>query len=393
MGEFLMSEKILFCTSVFREDINSAGRHMIDLVREFDCRGFTCEVVTNVGHLRRDLPNTEVRSFGLGLRGTPKPLRLLYEMFTPLALYLKQLSPGRPQYGAAVSFSPSIFWYWYLKLVGRRVRGKKILILRDIFPLWLADVGMLSEKSVTYRVLNYFCRKQLEYYDVVLVQSESDVEILRSNYQIDSHIDVLNNWYSPSKKTTVANEIIEFCNREAFTLAVVGNFGPAQDLEQSCALLNTLLEGFPDLKLLFIGQGDEARLNFACTLNLNQDRVRFERTMSHDEVINTLAHVDAGYFSLHEKNKQGHFPGKVLAYLMAGRPVFGTASVGAPISKMLNRGGLGVVIYSRDRLEILRAFAAFKSRTWSHQKIQEDAHKLYSSENAFGKIEGYITNE
>lgn len=366
---------------------------MIDLVREFDRQGFSCEVVTNVGQFRGDLPNTEVRSLGLSLRGAAKPLRLLFEIYTPLALYLTQLSRSHVQYSAAVSFSPSIFWYWYLKLLGRRVKGKKILILRDIFPLWLSDVGILSSTGITYRVLDYFCRKQFESYDVILVQHASDVQVLRSKYQIGCCIDVLQNWYSPSKKIAVDDEIVEFCSRSTFTLAVVGNFGPAQDLEHSCELLNILLEEFPDVRILFIGQGEDARRFFARKLNQSQGRIRFRHRMSHDEVINTLAYVDAGYFSLDEKNQQGHFPGKVLAYLMAGRPVFGSAGVDAPISKMLMREGLGLVTHSRDRNNIIRDFATFKSRAWPYDKIQENAHKRYSSKNAFDKVLGHMGYE
>ena len=388
-----MSKKILFCASVFREDINSAGRHMIDLVREFDRQGFGCEVVTNVGHVREDLPNTEVRSIGFGLRGMSKPLRLLFEMCTPFALYLRQLAPGHPTYDAAVSFSPSIFWYFYLWLVKRRIQGKKILILRDIFPLWLADIEMLSTKSMTYRVLNYFCQRQLKSYDVILVQNENDMEILSRNYQIDCEIDVLHNWYSPSKKMPVVAEVTEFCNPQAFTLAVVGNFGPAQDLVHTSVILQSLLEEFPDVRILFIGQGDEARRYFADNLNQIQDRIRFEDRMSHDMVMNTLAYVDAGYFSLDEKNQQGHFPGKVLAYLMAGRPVFGFAGVDASISKMLKNEGFGVVIHSREKHDIIKDFRAFKSRTWPNLKIQENAHKLYGSLKAFETVAGHIKNE
>lgn len=387
-----MSQRILFCASVFRED-NSAGRHMIDLVREFDCQGFSCEVVTNVGHVFEDLPNTEVRSLGISLRGRSKPLRLLLEMYTPFVLYLRQLASSRPKYAAAVSLSPSIFWYFYLRLMGRRICGKKILILRDIFPLWLADIGVLSSKCITYRVLNYFCLKQLKSYDVVLVQNENDVLLLREHYRIDCEIDVLKNWYSPSHKVPVAAEIIDFCNSQAFTLAVVGNFGPAQDLAHTCVLLKVLLEEFLDVRILFIGQGDEARRYFAKKLKHIQDRVRFEDRMSHDEVINTLEYVDAGYFSLDMKNQQGHFPGKVLAYLMAGRPVFGSAGVDAPIATMLSLEDLGLVTHSRESHEVVKDFRAFKSRVWPNQKIQERAHKLYSSLNAFETVAGHMKNE
>jgi len=388
-----MSKNILFCTSVFREDVNSAGRHMIDLVKEFDGRGFSCQVATNIGHPIADLPNTEVNSLGLGLRGTAMPLRLLYEIYTPFALYLKYLMSCRSEYAAAVTFSPSIFWYLYLKLMVRRIKGKKILILRDIFPIWLADVEMLSSAGAVFHVLNYFCRKQLETFDVILVQNESDVELLQKNYQLDCEVGVLQNWYSPSPKLTVADEIVEFCDHDAFTLAVIGNFGLAQDLEHSCSLLNTLLQEFMDVKILFIGLGDEARSHLASRLKCYNGRVRFEDRMSHDEVVNTLACVDAGYFSLNEKNQQGHFPGKVLAYIMAGRPVFGSTGVNAPISKLLEREDAGMVTNSRDRKEILRAFKAFKLRNWSHRKIKRYALDLCNSGNAFEKVAGYIRNE
>ena len=388
-----MTQRMLFCTSVFREDINSAGRHMIDLVREFDCRGFSCEVITNIGYQRTDMANTKVRSLELRLEGISKPLRLLYEIYTPIALFLKYFASPRNDYTAAVCFSPSIFWYLYLKLVGRRIRGEKILILRDIFPLWLADVGILLPTGVVYRFLNYFCRKQLESYDVILVQHANDVKVLQKNYSIDCKIDVLHNWYCSSPKLTVSDEIIEFCERGAFTLAVVGNFGPAQDLKNSCKLLGTILQEFADVRILFIGQGIEAKRYFANYLNTCEGRIRFENKMSHDEVINALAYADAGYFSLDKKNQQGHLPGKVLAYLMAGLPVFGLTGFDAPVSKMIKYAGIGIVSHSNKRAHILKDFFAFKSQDWPNREIKKNTHDLFSSERAFNKLAEHIGNE
>ena len=366
---------------------------MVDLVREFECHGFSCQVATNIGQPIADLPNTEVRSLGLRLRGTAMPLRLIYEILTPFALYLKYLVSRRSKYLAAVSFSPSIFWYFYLNLIGGRIQGKKILILRDIFPIWLADVGVLNSAGFAFRVLNYFCRKQFETYDVILVQNECDVALLQKSYQLDCEVSVLKNWYSPSPKLTVPEEIVEFCGNDEFTLAVLGTFGIAQDLDHSCSLLNALLQEFMDVKLLFIGLGDEARSQLEGRLEYYDGRVRFEDRMTHDEVINTLNFADAGYFSLNEKNQQGHFPGKVLAYIIAGRPVFGSTGVNAPISELLERENIGMVTHSRDRKEILRDFKAFKSRDWSYRKIKEYAHDFYSSGNAFEKVVEYVRNE
>ena len=387
-----MSLKLLFCTSVFREDVNSAGRHMIDLVREFDARGFDCEVVTNIYHERSDLQNTKVRSIDLELRGRKKSIRLFCEIFTPIAFFLKDLMRTTPKYDATICYSPSIFWYLYVKLLGQSITGKKILILRDIFPLWLVDVGLLTKKGVAFRVLNYFCYKQLLSYDVILVQNQHDIELLEQNYPLNCNVDILNNWYSKSPVLYVSKDVTDFCKPEAFTLGVLGNFGPAQDLESSCLALSAIMKKFQDVRLLFIGQGDEARNYFSENMDVGNGRVKFENTMSHDQAINTLSHVDAGFFSLHEANKQGHFPGKVLAYMMAGLPVIGQAGIDAPISKMLRDTGFGMVFQGESRDKILRTFEDFKSQNWPNQTIKQQAQELYSSNYAFKKISRHIEN-
>ena len=154
-----MAEKILFCTSVFQEDINSSGRHMIDLVKEFDKRGYYCEVITNIGKKKSDLPNTRVRSLGVRVQGLSNLLRFMYEIVTPFILYLKYRKTFKTiDIQAVVVYSPSIFWYIFVNLLGKRIKGQKLLIVRDIFPLWLADVGLVKKTSLTYRILNYFCQ-------------------------------------------------------------------------------------------------------------------------------------------------------------------------------------------------------------------------------------------
>ena len=85
---------------------------------------------------------------------------------------------------------------------------------------------------------------------------------------------------------------------------------------------------------MFIGQ--EAARRFWCVINQGQDRIRFEHKMSHDEVINTLAYVDAGYFSLDKKINRDTFQEKYW-HIYGGRPVFGSTGVDAPIAEMLTR--------------------------------------------------------
>lgn len=389
-----MTERILFCTSVFREDINSSGRHMIDLVKEFDVNGHQSVVITNLGKDMPELQNTSLCSLGFGLQGLSKPVRLIFEMLTPILLHLKYyLAYNNRTFDSAVVYSPSIFWFVSLKLLGNKISGKKLLILRDLFPLWLADVGLMKTTGITYRVLDYFCQKQLSNFDVILVQDQKDVNTLMSKYNVSCEIGVLQNWYSSSPLVAVSDEIKSFCNRDAFHMCVAGNFGVAQDLERSCDILEILLLEFSQLNILFVGQQGSSKLYFEKKLRIHSDRVKFIGKMSHDEIINILDFVDAGFFSLNTANQQGHLPGKVLAYIMAGCPTFGYAGPESPISALLEEKEIGSVVHTKNKVEVVSSFRRFMEKKWSKVHIKSIADKFYRSENAYRTVKGHLENE
>lgn len=367
---------------------------MIDLVKEFEKNGSLNLVVTNLGGQCIGLKRTKILSLCLSLRGASMSMRFLYEIYSPIAAYFKLMTQMRNQkYDAVVCYSPSIFWFVLVRLLGKKNTGKKILILRDLFPLWLAEVGALRQSSIRYRILDYFCLKQLQSYDVVLVQDEHDIKLLKKNYKIGAQIDVLWNWYTLSQNETVRSDIVEFCRPDQFKMAIVGNFGIAQDLMSSAKILEQLMESFSDLSLLFLGQGPEARLLFRNSLQAYSDRTHFAEKMTHDQIMNLLPYTDAGYFSLDARNNHGHLPGKVLAYLLAGRPVFGFAGDGAPISQLLQDKSFGMVTKHNFGGELLMDFSTFKLLKWPNDEIRLRAKDLYSSERAFSSLEGYINHE
>ena len=181
----MIKKRILFCTSIFSEDINSSGRHMIDLVREFDGLGYNCEVASNISTKSDEFGNTKILETGFKLRNRSRASRLIVEIINPFFLYLKYIRNFRHKaYDGCIVYSPSIFWYFLVKLLSKKINGKKILILRDLFPLWLAQIGMLNSNSFIYRILDYFCVRQLQTFDTILVQHADDAIILRDLYKL-----------------------------------------------------------------------------------------------------------------------------------------------------------------------------------------------------------------
>lgn len=384
-------KRILFCTSIFSEDVNSSGRHMIDLVREFDALGYNCEVASNISTKSDEFANTRILESGFKLRDRSKLLRLLVEILNPFFLYLKYANNFRHKwYDGCIVYSPSIFWYFLVKLLSKKINGKKILILRDLFPLWLGQIGMLNSNSFIYRILDYFCLKQLQTFDTILVQHADDAVILRDLYNFDAEIHVLENWYSQSPVNMVSDRIKHFCQESEYTLCVVGNFGAAQNIDHAILVLETILKANFDLKILFVGQSDEASALFNRALTNFSERTHFIPSVKHDEMINILRMTNAGFFGLDFRNTQGHFPGKVLAYLMASRPVFGYASACAAIKELLEREDLGLVTSAVHGEEIARDFEKFRSVNWSSGKIDQYANENFSATRARQQLEEYM---
>jgi len=367
---------------------------MIDLVREFSRDGYKCEVIANVSEISEELQNTSIKALGFNFRGLAKPIRLLGEVFAPIFLYLRHFPAfNRERYDACIVYSPSIFWFIIVRLLGKSIVNNKILILRDLFPIWMADVGILKKNSVTYQILDYFCLKQLQSFDRILVQNQGDIKILRDHYDFSGKLDVLGNWYSASPTVQIAQDVKNFCANDKYTLAVVGNFGVAQDLKHSSQLLKILMEEFSDVQLLLIGQGNEAKLFFQKKLTHYAGRLHFSDPVPHDEVMSILKFVDAGYFSLDAKNNQGHFPGKVLSYIFSGIPVFGSVGVDAPIKLIIENNGLGAVSTTKNRELIINDFVNFKVNKWSSAKIRKYAVDNFSSQRACETIKEYLPSE
>lgn len=367
---------------------------MMDLVSKFDDEGFSCDVMTNIGVNIAKLKNTKVYSLGLALQGLPKPVRLIYELFTPFFSYVRFFAPLRGiKYDACIVYSPSIFWFIYIKLIGQRVSGNKILILRDLFPRWLGKTGTLKTNSFGYKILNYFFIKQINTFNHILVQHKNDETILLNEYTFLAKIDILMNWYSESPTLNIPEKLIRFCSTKRYTLAVIGNFGIAQDIAHASAALKALLKNFSDLNVLFIGQEKSGRLQFLEELEFYDDRLLFEENVTHDTLINILKVVSAGFFSLDVRNSEGHIPGKVVAYLMAGKPVFGLAAHDATVKTLLENMGAGLVIASKKECEIVNGFNKFRRIQKSEDEIQIEAKQLFSSELAYRKIKEIVKDE
>src|SRR3954471_21972071 len=180
----------------------SAAVQLRDLARQFAALGHRpVMIVPSPMHGR---PWTVERLDGIEVRRVAAPetrapsfvRRALAEMWLPFAMYRNiRNSPFRRAKGGIIAwYSPPIFFGPLVWKLRRNSGGRTYLILRDIFPEWAVDLGLVR-KGPVYGVLKAIAALQYAVAEVIGVQSPSNLPYVSSWARpLGRRIEVLHNW-------------------------------------------------------------------------------------------------------------------------------------------------------------------------------------------------------
>ncbi|MGE0082097.1 MAG: glycosyltransferase family 4 protein [Thiohalomonadaceae bacterium] len=243
-----------------------------------------------------------------------------------------------------VWYSPTIFLGPLVAWFRRRYRCRSYLILRDLFPDWAADAGVLRRGGLVYRLLKAVERFQYRQADVIGVQTPANIPIVAADAPAGAELEVLHNWLdaSPVGTATGGHRLLDgFGDRKVFVYA--GNMGVAQDVDAFVDLASRLRSRL-DLAFLLIGRGSErARLRKQAAA-LGLENLRIEDQVSQAELSLLLAHCYAGIIALHPAHGTHNIPGKLLTYLQAGLPVLARVNPGNDLHPLVLGEGIGASV-------------------------------------------------
>jgi hypothetical protein len=226
-------------------------------------------------------------------------------------------------------YSPSIFTVFFAFLVKLSVGRSKInsyLILRDIFPGWAFDSGLIKNRFVYY-FFNLVSALQFRVFNEVGVQDESSIQYIRKRYRVISNLHVLPNWFSDSNSSNTVNTWYEWevvFKKYQINLTYTGSIGPAQNL-------GILLEGFTisdkvktrSVAIHIFGNGQEFdELKDKFDNHKNYTNIFFWGTVTKEECQIALEKSTGALFSLSSKLKFNNVPGKYIHYTSIGIPIF-----------------------------------------------------------------------
>lgn len=260
-------------------------------------------------------------------------------------------------FDGVVYYSPSIFWGYLVYKIKERCSCPSYLVLRDMFPQWVIDAGMLRSGSLLHRYFRFFENYSYKQADCIGLMSDKNLQEFSDANPVYS-CEVLRNWacleaYVPKngqcstirEKFSLQNKIIFFYG---------GNIGHAQDMSNLMRLVRSM-QKHRDAHFLFVGQGDEVELINRLANDWELKNFTYLPSVSQGEFKEILSEVDIGLFSLSANHTSHNFPGKLLGYMVQSLPILGSVNSGNDLLDVVNSNNAGFIHVNGDDSALLQS--------------------------------------
>jgi glycosyltransferase involved in cell wall biosynthesis len=307
--------------------------------------------------------------------------RTLAEFWMPFAMLrnLRKSPLATVVWDGVIWYSPSIFHGPLVSKLKRSSACKSYLIIRDIFPDWAVDMGLMG-RGIPYHFFSAVARYQYSVADIIGVQSPGNLSYFKSWLAKPGHkLEVLQNWLGKPSKSRCSIRVNEtpLADRKVFVYA--GNMGVAQGMDILLDLAEKL-RGRSDVGFLFVGRGQEAaRLKSASQSRCLDNTVFFDE-IDPEEIPDLYSQCDAGIVALDSRHKSHNIPGKFLTYMQSGLPVLANINQGNDLAKIIREQRVGQVCETNQLDELLQLTEKLLTQLESDTAMSVRCTSLFESE-------------
>ncbi len=366
---------------------NSAAIQLRDLAREIALQGHFLTVILPATELK-ELWNLEsvggyqiLRLRAPQTKGIHYVMRTIGEFLMPFVMYwhFKKSPLTNEKWSGVIWYSPSIFLGFFTNFLKKKSRCNAYLIVRDIFPEWAVDLGLIKYRGLSYYFFRAIARYQYSVANIIGVQSSGNLTYFK-NWMRKSNrkLEVLQNWLGEPKLLGCSIQLNQtiLAGRKVFVYA--GNMGVAQNM----LILVRLAQKFQsqtNIGFLFVGQGSEVSLLKSFANQHQLDNIVFFDEIHSDQIPGLYAQCIAGMIALDNRHKSHNIPGKFLTYIQNGLPVLACVNLGNDIASLIRDENIGQVCES-NRIEDL-----FKSAENILEQISKDINLPFRCRKLFDR--------
>lgn len=334
---------------------SSCAVQMHDLAKAFIEEGHQVTVITTDSTPKENIRITHITGVRLvqvkafETKDINYVSRTVAEFINPFLIWHKLKKSSEflnTQYDGIIWYSPTIFWGPLIKRLKEQYKVKAYLILRDIFPDWALDLGLIK-KGLAYKFLKAVEFFQYQQADVIGLQSPNNFKYFKGkNPNLTAEIEVLWNWIGETKEISCSIDLSKttLAGRKIFVYA--GNMGPAQAVQNLISLAETM-RGLNDVGFVFVGRGSEVEYLKALVQRSKLDNCLFFNEIDSTEVPGLLRQCAIGMISLDSRHLAHNIPGKFIGYLISGLPVIGVVNKGNDLVEFVESNQVGVLYEER----------------------------------------------
>jgi len=257
------------------------------------------------------------------------------------------------RWDGVIWYSPSIFHGPLVKRLKRESACKGYLIIRDIFPEWAFDMGIMR-RGFAYYFFKTVARYQYSMANIIGVQTAGNLKYFERWQKKSGHkLEVLPNWLGKPGDKLCKIRIKDTLLSGRRIIVYAGNMGIAQNLDVVLAAADKL-RNRQDLGFLFVGRGSERERLHQKALKLDLDNVAFFDEIDPDEILDLYRQCYAGIVSLDSRHKSHNIPGKFLTYMQCGLPVIASVNPGNDLAAMVREKAVGEVSETGDPRDLAK---------------------------------------
>jgi O26-antigen biosynthesis N-acetyl-L-fucosamine transferase len=389
--------RVLILVDCYYPSSKSSAKLVHDLAVEICRRGDQAIVLTpsdtiaNKFEARIEGAVTVARVKMGPIKGVPRVIRAVNEARLSARMWRRAESFLRQNPCDLILFySPTIFFGELVRKLKRLWSCPAYLILRDIFPDWAVDAGVLK-KGPIYHFFRRVATEQYRIADVIAVQSPANLRFFATTFPREKfQLKVLFNWTALDELALPRTDYRARLGLQDRTVFLYGgNLGVAQDMDNILRLAARLASR-PDIYFLLVGDGSEMR-RLSKSVELNRMRnVKILPGVAQGEYLAMVSEFDVGLISLDARLTSHNIPGKLLGYLYWGMPVLASVNAGNDLFELLHEGGAGCCLVNGDDEKLAQAALQFADdanlRTAMGRNARQVLEQTFSVQQAVDRI-------
>ena len=290
-------------------------------------------------------------------------------------------------------YSPSIFFGPFIKFLKKKNACKSYLILRDIFPQWLSDIDLISDKSFVFKILKKVELYQYTAANVIGVQSFNNLGYIKKYTSKNQYVEVLNNWLGDLQPQNSPVSVLNTKFKDKTILIYSGNMGLAQDMYKLLRFIK-LFENDSRFGFIFIGRGSEFNFINKLISNESYSNLLLFNEISPGQLRRLYSECHIGLIALDHRHKSHNIPGKFLSYIQSGLPVIAFINEGNDLLSLIETNRVGFATSNLDvssmKKKCLNFMGSIKSNTDMKKRCKKLFTSLYSPEKISKQIERHF---